>query len=916
MKKPIFITSALPYANGPLHIGHMVEYVQTDIYSRFLKLSGKNAIYCCADDTHGTPIEINAAKENKTPENFIKEWYDKHVEEMKAYSIEHDSYYTTNSPENKYFTELIFERLKEKGHIYQKEMELTYCENDKRFLPDRYVKGICSKCGAKDQYGDVCEKCNATYSPVDLIEPYCVICKSHPVRRKSMHYFFKLSKFSAKIEKWLKDNKKLQPEIRNQILSWVKDGLEDWCISRDGPYFGFKIPGEENKYFYVWLDAPIGYMSSLANYLKGDVKKAEEEWNNSEIIHFIGKDIIYFHLLFWPTVLMASGFEPPSNVVVHGFLNINGEKMSKSRGTFFSANEFRNAADPEFIRYFFASNLTHSMTDIDFDTESFKAKVNNELVANIANFVYRTLSFTNRSFDSKLEKIKDKKLLDQIKKKTQGVKEAYSTFDYRKAVQLILEISSMGNKYFQDNKPWEFVKENYEEAQKVITDCANIVKILSIIIKPILPGFSSSIESQLGIKEQKWEDIDSELENHKIGEAKIVLKKIEQLNLEIKETKAPEVSYIKDSGIDVDSYIIEISGLKIKRKNQELEKLKDEVYQNLDLDKLENSKHTKEYIKLLEFDKTDSPPSTINLFNLFKKNKKLPDFNTVADAYNILSLKYGIVMGAYDRKTMVGNIRLKIADGSEHFVPIGKKLPEKVSSGEWVYVDDNNNVFTKLMTKQANFVAVDLNTTNIIMCIQGNNEIKKEDLLNVTKEVAELITKFNGGTYRLLNPDKKTDPFGPFAKLNLKVAKITSVKEHPKADKLLVINIDLGNEKRQLVAGLKPYYPDPQVLVGQNIICVTNLEHANLRGEMSQGMLLAAETNDGHIVEALNPDTSDPGEQVYIEGIETGKETIKYDDFIKADIYVEDYTVMYKGKPLKTKSEKIKTSKVDNGKVR
>lgn len=696
----IYITSALPYANGPLHIGHMVEHIQTDIYARFLKLIGKNVVYCCADDTHGTPIEINAKKQGKTPEQFIKVWYKSHLTDLKAYGIEYDSFYTTHSKESKYFTELIFKRLKAKNLIYSKEIELTYCEHDKRYLPDRFVKGICPKCGAKDQYGDVCEKCNSTYTPVDLIQPYCTICHETPIRKLSKHYFFKLSKFSARLEKWLKNNKKLQPEIRNQILTWIKEGLQDWNISRDGPYFGFKIPGEKDKYFYVWLDAPIGYMSSLANYLKGNVKKAEKYWNDAQIVHIIGKDIIYFHLLFWPAVLMGSGFNIPDNVVVHGFLNVNKEKMSKSRGTFITAEQFRKKVDPHLIRYYYASNLTHSMTDLDLDIENFKAKINNELVANIANFVYRTLSFTNKNFNSKLSKTRDIRLLESVVRKADNVKTAYEKFDYRKAVKYILEISSLGNKYFQDNQPWQLVKTNKIETQQILTDCANIVKILSIVIKPILPEFSKNIEQQLAINKLNWSDIPKKLENKTIGKAKIVLKKLDKVNL--------------------------------------------------NLPKLEVKK-----------------------------------------------------------------------------------------------VDDD------------------------------------------------------------------------FSKLNLKIAKVKSVSDHYKADKLILLNIDLGkNETRQLVAGLKPYYPNSKVLVGKNIVVLENLEHTNLRGEKSEGMLLAAENDDMSVVEVIEAPNSKPGDQVYIEGVKPKTQTLKFQDFMKINIYVENSKVLFKGKPLKTDKENIKTKKVKKGKVR
>ncbi|MCK4582208.1 methionine--tRNA ligase, partial [Candidatus Bathyarchaeota archaeon] len=337
----ILVTSALIYANGPVHIGHILEYIQTDIWVRFMKLAGHNVVYCGADDTHGTPIEINAAKQGVTPEEFIEHWWKEHKRDYDDYHVGFDSYYTTNSPENQMYTELIFNRLRQNGHIYTKEIELTYCEHCERYLPDRYVKGTCPKCGAQDQYGDVCEKCNAAYDTTDLINPYCSICGSPPIRRNSLHYFFRLSNFSGWLEEWLNGNEKLQPEIRNQILSWVHEGLQDWCISRDGPYFGFRIPEEDDKYFYVWLDAPIGYIASTANYCRDKPCTADNYWQSpdSTIIHFIGKDIIYFHLLFWPAILHGAGFRVPDNVVVHGFLTVNGEKMSKSRGTFLTAEE-------------------------------------------------------------------------------------------------------------------------------------------------------------------------------------------------------------------------------------------------------------------------------------------------------------------------------------------------------------------------------------------------------------------------------------------------------------------------------------------------------------------------------------------------------------------------------------------------
>jgi methionyl-tRNA synthetase len=529
MTKKIVVTSALPYANGSIHIGHLVEYIQTDIFVRFLKLIGEDAVYCCADDTHGTPIEIKSKQLGIKPEELIAKFGKEHLSDFKSFLINFDSYYSTNSKENKYFSDLIFSRLKEKGFIYTKKIKITYCEHCKRPLPDRYVKGICPKCGAEEQYGDACEKCGSKYDPIDLENPKCTICGTEPVYKDSEHYFFKLAEFSSKLEKWLTENKNLQPEIRNYILNWVKEGLKDWDISRDGPYFGFKIAGEEDKYYYVWLDAPIGYISSFANYLGKDTKKAEKEWNDSRIIHFIGKDIIYFHFLFWPAMLMGADFNLPENLVVHGFLTVNGEKMSKSRGTFYTAKDFLSKyKNPEYLRYYYAGLLSRKMSDLDLDLENFKKNVNNELVANLSNFCYRVLSFCNKSLDSKITEFdKTEPMLIEIKERIEKIKKNYLDVNLKEALSEIMAISALGNKYFQENEPWKLINEDKEKTEKIITFCVNIAKILSIIVEPVLPKFSEELQKQLKVKKQSWKDLDKYLKNISVGKAEILVKKID-----------------------------------------------------------------------------------------------------------------------------------------------------------------------------------------------------------------------------------------------------------------------------------------------------------------------------------------------------------------------------------------------------
>ncbi len=534
-KERVLITAALPYANGPIHLGHAVEYIQADIYTRFLKLKGFDAIYCCADDTHGTPIEVNAMKAGMTPETFVKYWYERHVKDFRDILVEFDSYYTTNSEENKKFSDMIFMTLKEKGYIYTKTIRQLYCPKCKRFLPDRFVKGKCPKCGADDQYGDVCEKCGTTYKPADLVNPYCSICKATPVAKDSKHYFFRLSAFSDKLREWL-TNKDIQPDIKNYVLSWIDKGLEDWCISRDSPYFGFKIPGEKDKYYYVWLDAPVGYIASTANYCKKHGCSAMDYWksSHSKIIHFIGKDIAYFHLIFWPAVLMASGFKTPDDVVVHGFLTVNKEKMSKSRGTFITVRKYVESLEPEYLRYHYASNLTHSVSDIDLSFEDFKNRVNNELIGNIANFIYRTLSFVKKYCNSRLGKFElsgeEKDIYDKILKKVEEIDEYYSKYEFREVVKRILEISSLGNRYFQENQPWVIVKTNKEKCINVLTFSANIVKILCIVLKPILPKFVREIEKQLNVSGLKWDDYKKPVEHKEIGDVEIVFRKIDKID--------------------------------------------------------------------------------------------------------------------------------------------------------------------------------------------------------------------------------------------------------------------------------------------------------------------------------------------------------------------------------------------------
>ncbi len=909
----ILVTSALIYANGPVHIGHMVEYIQTDIWVRFMKLAGHDVVYCGADDTHGAPIEINAAKQGVTPEEFIDHWWREHKRDYDDYHVGFDSYYTTNSPENQMYTELIFQRLSENGHIYTKEIELTYCEHCERFLPDRYVKGTCPMCGAQDQYGDVCEKCNATYDTTDLINPYCSICGSTPTRRKSRHYFFRLSSFSGWLEEWLEGNDRLQPEIRNQILSWVHEGLHDWCISRDGPYFGFRIPGEENKYFYVWLDAPIGYIASTANYCRDKPCTADDYWQSSEgtIIHFIGKDIIYFHLLFWPAVLHGAGFHVPDNVVVHGFLTVNGEKMSKSRGTFLTAEEFKDYLDPELLRYYYAANLSHTMSDIDLNLENLRSKINNELVANLANLFYRVLSFLERYYDGRCGKVGDAGLLREVRERCMAAKAHYTGFDFRDAVNEMLVIGSMGNKYFQDNRPWELVKTDPEKGLGVLTDCVNIVKDLTVLIKPVMPVFAERMEVQLNLPGLDWGDVGVFVEDHTMGKAEIVLKKIEPIKLRVPEpaeTRRIEFSIddkLAKMGVDVKLAVVR--GVQIRKSSTELEALKREAEEEIEALSVEGDPIIEAYNDVYRRFKVDAESPMVHLINLVKEKGRLPTINTVVDAYNVVAATRRVSVGVHDLDKVVGDVGLKVTRGDEVYVPLGETEPMKVPPGKFAMVDDEH-VLCWLDVKQGQHTKIGFDTRNLLVYVQGNRETGAMYLEDALREICDLIVRYNGGEYEVLNP---TD----LGALNMKVARVTEVLDHPGADKLYILKIDLGGEERQLVAGLKPYYPDRNELLGKNLVVLTNLEPARLRGELSEGMLLAGD--DGKEVGILNPQASEPGDQVYVGNVkEYSTDTITFDQFMKYRLEAVGGRAYMEGLPLHTDSEKIKLEKVVNGRIR
>jgi methionyl-tRNA synthetase len=517
-----------------MHLGHpRSTYLPADIYTKYCKLRGYDAIYVCATDDHGTPIETKAREEEKTPEEFIKFFNQKDREDFEALGIEFDCFYKTHSPENERISNIFFKRLSEKGLVYHKPVFLTYCENDKRFLPDRFVKGKCPHCSAQDQYGDACEKCGKVYDPTQLIEPYCVICKQKPVKKESKQYFFKLSALSQKLENWLDSNKNLQKDVLAYVRNWLKDGLKDWDISREGPYFGFKIPGEESKFFYVWFDAPIGYVGATEKYCSERGNDFTYYWEDPscETVHFIGKDIVYFHWLFWPAMLLESGFTSPHRIPTRGFINLQGEKMSKSRGNFILLEELCKRVDSDYLRYYLTAITPNNSSDGNFDFMELQARVNNELIANYGNFAYRVLSFIAKNYESKIPEttVKEseydpvcKEFDSKINSFFEAVASELEEVNLKEGLEKIMQFSGECNKFFNERQPWK----DKENAPLTLFLCCKAIYALSVALLPFTPKASKEILGQLQC-EGKWGELSQIVPGRKLVGVKPPFRKIE-----------------------------------------------------------------------------------------------------------------------------------------------------------------------------------------------------------------------------------------------------------------------------------------------------------------------------------------------------------------------------------------------------
>jgi len=514
--RKILVTSALPYANGSIHLGHLVEYIQTDIWVRFQKMQGHTVHYVCADDTHGTPIMLRAEKEGITPEALIDAVHKEHAADFSEFLVEFDNYYSTNAPENKELSQTIYKKLKANGKIATRTIEQFYDPVKNMFLPDRFIKGECPKCHAKDQYGDSCEVCGATYNPTELINAYSAVSGAAPVRKETEHYFFKLSECEAFLKEWTRSGT-LQGEAANKMGEWFENGLNDWDISRDAPYFGFEIPDAPGKYFYVWLDAPIGYMASFKKLCQDKGLDFDEYWakdSKTELYHFIGKDILYFHALFWPATLEYSGYRKPTQIFAHGFLTVNGEKMSKSRGTFITARSYlEHVKNPEYLRYYYAAKLNSTMEDIDLNLEDFVARVNSDLVGKYINIASRTAGFINKRFDGKLQPSASNMVVVELKAAGDVISNAYQEREYGKALREIMRLADIANGYVAEKAPWVMAKQEGQDAalQQVCSDALELFRLLTVYLKPVMPNLAGEIEKFLNIPSLGWNSLDDSL---------------------------------------------------------------------------------------------------------------------------------------------------------------------------------------------------------------------------------------------------------------------------------------------------------------------------------------------------------------------------------------------------------------------
>jgi methionyl-tRNA synthetase len=532
-KRSILVTTALPYANGPLHLGHVLGFIQADIWVRYQRLRGHECHFVSGSDAHGTPIMLHAEKRGMSPEALVTEIHKQHAQDFQDCEVHFDNFYTTHSPENQELATYIYTQLQKNNYISTRTIEQAFDPVKNIFLPDRYVRGECPRCGAKDQYGDSCEVCGATYSPLELKNPVSALSGTTPISKQSEHYFFDLPAFEKMLKEWTK-TESLQSEIANKLDEWFQAGLQQWDISRDAPYFGFEIPNHPGKYFYVWLDAPVGYIASFKNYCDKNGLNYLDFWkkdSSAELYHFIGKDIVYFHALFWPAMLEGAGFRKPTSIFANGFLTINGQKMSKSRGTFVTLRDYLNHLPPNYLRYYFAAKLNDRVEDIDLNADDFVARVNADLVGKLVNIASRCAGFINKLFNNQLSSTLDnKELVNEFIREQDEIAQAYENRQFARVTRSIMQLADKANQYIDANKPWQLAKDtnNLAQVQQICTTGLNLFRILMIYIQPIVPSLAKATEKFLQVNEMQWSDLNTPLLDHTIATFTPLLERLDK----------------------------------------------------------------------------------------------------------------------------------------------------------------------------------------------------------------------------------------------------------------------------------------------------------------------------------------------------------------------------------------------------
>ena len=862
MKRRILVTSALPYANGSIHLGHLVEYIQTDIWVRFQKMQGHEVHYVCADDTHGTPIMLRADKEGITPEQLIDRVYGEHTRDFAGFHVAFDHYYTTTSKENQAFCEDIYRQLQAKDLIAKRSVEQFYDPVKAMFLPDRYIKGECPNCHSKDQYGDSCEVCGKTYSPTDLIDPYSVVSGAKPERKASEHHFFKLSdeRCEGFLRQFTQTGDRLQPEAANKMKEWLgepgDDKLADWDISRDAPYFGFPIPGTNNqKFFYVWLDAPVGYFGSFRNYFerKGRTQKDIDEFlrpaSDTEMMHFIGKDILYFHALFWPAMLEFAGYRTPTKVFAHGFLTVDGQKMSKSRGTFITAESYlQQGLNPEWLRYYYAAKLNSTMEDIDLSLDDFVARVNSDLVGKYINIASRTSGFIHSRFGGRLtaslnhvplahlDNLWISKLnaesadptnaevwstplplvegspdvLTEAIRRGNEIQSAYESRDYSKAIRIVMDIADIANRFIHVKEPWALAKDlsRNDDLLEICSYAINLFRVLTIYIKPVLPRLAIEAEKFLNVNPLEWKDLPVLFpDKHKIGKYQHLMTRIEAVQI------AALVEANKESLQPTSSPLPPGEGRGGEGKS------------------------------------VHKPPLPSDLLDFARK---LRSEQTDAEQLIWSLLRDRRLAGAKFR-------RRHPVEAGEHryildFYSHELKLAIELDGGQHQTARSHDDSRTQALA-----------TMQIEVLRFWNN-----DVLSQTDSVLESIwNTVNKMTSTPTPPSPQTPlPKGEgiisiddFNKVELRVARIVSAEHVEGAEKLLKLQLDIGTETRQVFAGIKSAY-DPAKLVGRLTVMVANLQPRKMRFGESQGMVLAASGEGPGIFLLSLDDGAQPGMKV------------------------------------------------------